>query len=188
MFYFDLYLMKRQKIHKKLLLLFSLLMLVITSCDLNDLTYSGPALVEFSNISSEPPASWVSIGSIWATTLTGNFERAPLQVALITPQQNHAVEIGYYVADHVYHDLDANKITTILPEHENWTFLETTGVAGEDYQIRDGGIITIPVGSSFGQISIELFPTTDRTLYLVLEERDVKPSENYKIFRLRIRP
>ncbi len=160
----------------------------LAACDLNDFTYSGPALVEFSHLSSDPPATWVSIGSIWATTLSGSREQAPLQVSLVSPQQSEDVEIGYVVADHVFYDRDANRTTTQQPDHDNWDFLETTAVEGEDYQIRDGGIITIPAYNSFGSLHIELFPTSDRIMYIVLVEGDVQPSKNYKIFRLRIRP
>ena len=161
---------------------------IFAACDLNDLKYSGPALVEFSHLSSEPNATWVSIGSIWATTLSGPYEHAPLQVSLISEQHSKDIEVGYVIADHVFYDRDANKTTTQQPDHDNWDFLETTAVEGLDYQMRDGGIITIPAYNSFGSLHIELFPTSERIIYIVLTERDVQPSKNFKIFRLRIRP
>ncbi len=181
--------MKSFFVRQNLLITLSVILLfVFSACEENDLTYDSPSLVEFSNLSSDPEAVWVSTGSIWATTLTGNHDPAHLKVSLITPQKDHAVEIGYYIADHVYYDLDNNKTTTRLPDHDNWEFLETTAVAGEDYLVQDGGVITIPAYNSFGELSLELFSTADRIMYLVLEERDVKPSDNYKIFRLRITP
>ena len=60
---------------------------------LNDFTYQGPPVVEFSNLTHEN-ASWVSVGSFWATTIEGDVADAPLQVALVGPHQAQPKEIG----------------------------------------------------------------------------------------------
>ncbi|MFO8234113.1 MAG: hypothetical protein R6U04_01725 [Bacteroidales bacterium] len=157
--------------------------------DLNDTSYDGPLVAEFSHLSdTEDEADWISTGSFWATTLTGDYTESPLQVSLVGPQQGEDKEVGYYIADEVYRDQDDNKLKLDEPDHDDWELLETTAVEGEDYDIPDEGVITIPANSSFGPISMELTPTEERVMYIVLEEMDIKPSENYKIFRLTIQP
>jgi hypothetical protein len=167
------------------------LALIHQSCfeDLNDFTYDGPTLAEFSHLSyNEGEADWESVGSYWTATITGATDNAPLQVSMVGPQKNEAVEVGYYIAEQVYRDTEANKLRIEQPDHENWVSLETTAVEGTDYNILDNGIITIPANSSFGPLNMELTPSDSRSLFIVLEERDIKPSENYKIFRLNIEP
>lgn len=157
--------------------------------DLNDTSYDGPLVAEFSHLSNtEDEADWISTGSFWATTLSGDYNDAPLQVSLVGPHQDNDLEVGYYIADEVYRDQNENELTVEQPDHDEWELLETTAVEGEDYDILDEGIITISANSSFGPISMELTPTEERVMYIVLEERDIKPSENYKIFRLTIQP
>ncbi|MEA1885700.1 MAG: hypothetical protein U9N72_00600 [Bacteroidota bacterium] len=174
-----------------LIVVLPVLALMNHSCfeGLNDFTYDGSTVVEFSHLSYIPDgADWVSVGSYWSATITGNVDDAPLQVSLVGPQRTEPVEIGYYIADQVYRDKEENKLKLEQPAHDEWELYETTAVAGTDYNILDGGIIIIPAKSSFGLLSIELTPTAERTLYIVLEAGDVAPSENYKIFRLNIEP
>ena len=155
---------------------------------LNDRTYQGPRIVEFSHLTHEN-ASWGVTGSYWRTTIREDTPDAELQVSMIGPQHTEPLEIGYYITEEVYRDHDKNKLVLEQPEHDNFDHWPTDAVEGVDYNILDNGIITIPANSSFGTINIELnIPEERRTLFLVLEERDVIPSENYKIFRLRIQP
>lgn len=167
------------------------LALMNNSCfeDLNDFVYDGTSVVEFSHLSYIPDeADWVSVGSYWSATISGNVDDAPLQVSLVGQQRSKPAEIAYYIADQVYRDVSVNKLKLEQPAHDDWVLHETTAVAGTDYTILDDGIIVIPANSSFGELSIELTPTDSRTMYIVLEERDLAPSENYKIFRLNIEP
>ncbi len=157
---------------------------------LNDFTYKGPPVVEFSNLSHNN-ASWVSVGSFWAATVNindGVVGDAAIQVALVGPHKAQSRQIGYYVVDQLYRDTDANRLTTEQPDHDEWVLLETTATAGTDYSIQDGGVITIPANSSFGSMDMEIFPSDEIVMYIVLEERDLAPSENYKFFRLTLRP
>lgn len=179
---------------KKLILsifVLSVVAIINNACfeDLNDTSYDGPLVAEFSHLSNtEDEAEWISTGSFWATTLSGDYDDSPLQVSLVGPHQGEDKEVGYYIADEVYRDTDDNKLKLDEPDHDEWELLETTAEEGTDYDIQDDGIITIPANSSYGPISMELTPTEERVMYIVLEERDIKPSENYKIFRLTIQP
>ncbi len=163
--------------------------LITQSCfeDLNDFTYDGPPVVEFSNLSHEE-ASWTSVGAHWSAVIEGDHQDAAIQVALVGPHQAEDKEISYYVADQLYRDTDANRLRLEQPEHDEWELMETTAVEGVDYNIQDGGMITIPANNSFGSLSMELTPTDDVELFIVLEERDLEPSQNYKFFRLNIVP
>ncbi len=155
---------------------------------MNDRTYQGPRVVEFSHLTHEN-ASWSTNGSFWGATIREDTPDAELQVSMIGAQNAQPLEIGYYIAEEVYRDHDENKLVLEQPGHDRFDHWPTDAVEGEDYNILDNGIITIPANSSFGTISIGLtIPVERRTLFLVLEERDVIPSENYKIFRLRIQP
>ena len=162
---------------------------VTQSCfeGLNDFTYDGPPVVEFSNLSHDN-ASWTSVGAHWSALIEGDDPDAAIQVAHVGPHQAQDKEIGYYVADQLYRDTDANRLRVEQPDHDEWVLMETTAEEGVDYNILDGGIITIPANSSFGPLSMELTPTGDVELFIVLEERDLAPSENYKFFRLNIMP
>lgn len=158
--------------------------------NLNDFRYDGPPVVEFSNLSGNTSVNytWSSTGSFWNTTINGNHADTALQVSLVGTHQKQNREIGYYVADKVYRDINSNKLVLEQPDHDQWVLLETTAVANVDYTILDNGIATIPANSSFGKLRFSTTPTADRYLYVVLTKRDLEPSENYKIFRLRIRP
>ena len=162
---------------------------VTQSCfdGLNDFTYDGPPVVEFSNLSHDN-ASWTSVGAHWSAVIEGYDPDAAIQVALVGPHQAEDNEISYYVADQLYRDTDANRLRVEQPDHDEWELMETTAEEGVDYNILDGGVITIPANSSFGSLSMELTPTEDVELFIVLEERDLAPSENYKFFRVNISP
>ncbi len=176
---------------KKLIIISILVsVLVLTqSCfeDINDISYQGPPLVEFSHLTHEN-AFWTNTGSHWSTTILGDVNNASLQVSNLGAQQPTDQEIGYYVAQQLYLDQQSNKLKVEQPEHNNWVFVESTATAGVDYNILDDGVVIIPANNSFGTISIELSPTNNVYLYLVLEKRDLAPSDNYKFFRLTLFP
>jgi len=179
---------------KKLIILTTIVGLAMLnqSCfeNLNDMRYDGPPVVEFSNLSGSPSVnySWSSTGSFWNTTINGAHADTALQVSLVGAHQKQSMEIGYYVADKVYRDINSNKLVLEQPGHDQWVLLETTAVADVDYTLLDNGIATITANSSFGKLRFSTSPTADHYMYIVLTKRDLAPSENYKIFRLRIRP
>ena len=101
------------------------------------------------------------------------------------------LQVGYYIAPEVYRDLSLNVLTPTQPagvEGTDWVRLLTTAVEGVDYQLLDGGISTLPANSSFVKLRFTTSPTGDRMMYFVLTEMDVTPSNNARVFRLRIRP
>ena len=151
---------------------------------LNDFTYQGPPVVEFSNL-THSAASWTSVGSYWSASFeVWHQEDIDLTVALVGPHAAQDRTIGFYVADQLYRDTDANKLSTEQPGHDEWVLMESTGQSGVDYTFGTAGIATIPANSSFGNISLELTPTEVTDIYIVLEEAGLAPSENYKFFRL----
>lgn len=168
--------------------------LFFTACDLNDFTYDGPPVVEFSNqTGTNLKYVWTSsAGNIWTGEIRGiNHPDTAVAVALVGPHQKRPMEIGYFVAPEVFRNLSTGKTSLTQPEGDEgvqWVRMLTTATEGVDYTIRNNGIGSIAANSSFGRLPIGTSPTGDRFLYLVLQERDLKPSENYKIFRLRIRP
>ncbi len=172
-----------------------LMALIMVGCmDDNITLYDGPPLVEFALQSGNPRAnySWNSTGRFWAGEIRGTaFPDTAVQVQLIGPHQSQAIEVGYYIAQEVYRDFSKNRLVAQQPEGvegADWVKLVTTATEGTDYQLLDGGVITIPAGSSFGKLRLSTSPTGDRFLYIVLTERDLKPNVNANIFRLRIRP
>lgn len=177
---------------KKIIIKITIIVLILSvnqSCfdGLNDISYQGAPLIEFSHLTHEN-AVWETVGSYWTVTITGNVDNESLQVTNIGPQQPVDSEIGYYVADQLYLDTYANKLKEVQPEHSDWELLETSAIEGVDYNFLDNGVVIIPANNSFGSISIELTPTDEVDLFIVLEERDLSPSDNYKFFRLRISP
>ena len=150
---------------------------------LNDFTYDGPPVVEFSNLTHDA-ASWTSVGSYWSASLeVWHQDDIDLTVALVGPHAAQDRTIGFYVADQLYRDTDANRLTTEQPDHDEWVLMESTGQSGVDYTFG-ANVATIPANSSFGDISVQLTPTEVTDIYIVLEEDDLAPSENYKFFRL----
>lgn len=181
--------------HIKNFVLAGMAALIMSSCLPDDVVlYDGPLMVEFALQSGNPGAnySWNSTGRFWAGEIRGAARAdTAVQVQLIGPHQTQALEIGYYVASEVFRDFSRNRLVAHQPEGEegaDWVRLQTTAVAGTDYTLLDGGVITIPANSSFGKLRLSTSPTGDRFLYIVLTERDLKPNVNANIFRLRIRP
>lgn len=169
--------------------------IILGGCFPDNVTvYDGPLLVEFSNLSGNPSVNytWNSTGRFWSGEIRGAaVADTALQVQLIGPHQKRSLEIGYYIAPEVFRDISINRLVPEQPagvEGTDWVKLTTTGVAGTDYTLLDGGVISIPANSSFGKMRFSTSPTGDRMLYIVLTERDLKPNVNARIFRLRIRP
>jgi len=177
---------------KKFITLFTVItvMAVINqSCfdGLNDFTYKGDPVVEFSNL-THSAASWTSVGSYWSASLeVWHQDDIDLTVALVGPHGAQDRTIGFYVADQLYRDTDANKLFTEQPGHDEWVLMESTGQSGVDYTFG-ANVATIPANSSFGNIPVDLTPTDVNDIFIVLEEADLAPSENYKFFRLTVIP
>lgn len=176
-------------------ILYSLLAIVLSSCfDDNVTVYDGPLLVEFSNLSGNPTVnySWNSTGRFWATEIrAAAIADTAIQVQLIGPHQKAPLKIGYYIAPEVFRNTISNRLEVNQPagvEGIDWVKLTTTAIAGTDYNLLDGGEITIPAKSSYGKLRLSTSPTGDRYMYIVLTEMDIKPNVNANIFRLRIRP
>ena len=172
-----------------------MLAVVFTACLPDNITvYDGPLLVEFALQSGNPTAhySWSSSGRFWSTEIRGSLRPdTAIQYQLIGPHQRMPLQVGYYIAPEVYRDLSLNVLTPTQPagvEGTDWVRLLTTAVEGVDYQLLDGGISTLPANSSFGKLRFTTSPTGDRMMYFVLTEMDVTPSNNARVFRLRIRP
>ena len=150
---------------------------------LNDFTYKGDPVVEFSTLTHDA-ASWTSVGSYWSASLeVWHQDDIDLTVALVGPHGAQDRTIGFYVADQLYRDTDANRLTTEQPDHDEWVLMESTGQAGIDYTLG-ANVATIPANSSFGDIPVDLTPADVNDIFIVLEEGDLAPSENYKFFRL----
>jgi hypothetical protein len=169
--------------------------LAFTACLPDNITvYDGPLLVEFALQSGNPAAnySWSSTGRFWSTEIRGEVvPDTAIQFQLIGPHQSMPLQVGFFVAPEVFRDLSLNILTPTQPagvEGTDWTRLITTAVEGVDYQLLDDGVATIPANSSFGKIRFSTSPTDDHYMYFVLTERDVLPSNNARVFRLRIRP
>ena len=169
--------------------------LAFTACLPDNVTvYDGPLFVEFALQSGNPTAnySWSSSGRFWNTEIRGTaFPDTAIQYQLIGPHQSVPLQVGYYIAPEVYRDLSINILTPTQPEGvegTDWTRLVTTAVEGVDYQLLDGGVSTLPANSSFGKLRFSTSPTGDRMMYFVLTEKDVLPSNNARVFRLRLRP
>ena len=174
-------------------LIYSLGLILLSGCFPDNVkVYDGPLLVEFSNLSGNNLVNytWNSTGRFWSAEISGVTDTA-IQVQLIGPHQEAPLKIGYYVAPEVYRNISKNRLDPPQPsgvEGTDWVKLVTTAVEGIDYNLSDGGEVTIPANSSYGKMSFTTSPTGDRFMYIVLSELDLKPSINARIFRLRIRP
>lgn len=183
--------MKKRYLDK--LIIFSLGLVLLSGCFPDNVkVYDGPLLAEFSNLSGNHLVnySWNSTGRFWAAEIRGTRDTA-IQVQMIGPHQKAPLKIGYDVAPEVYRNIARNRLEPTQPpgvEGTDWVKLVTTAVAGVDYNLSDGGEITIPAGSSFGKMRFTTSPTGDRYMYIILTEMDIKPNINARIFRLRIRP
>jgi hypothetical protein len=186
---------KMKKIRFKNIVISSFIALLLTACMPDNVTvYDGPLLAEFSNLSGNPTVNyaWSSTGRFWNTEIRGaNRPDTALQVQLIGTHQSTPLKVGYYVAPQVFRDISKNRLTPDQPEGvegTDWVRLTTTAVEGVDYTILDGGVVTFAPNSSFTKMRFSTTPTADRMMYIVLQEMDIKPSINARVFRLRIRP
>lgn len=174
-------------------ILYTLVLTILSGCFPDNVkVYDGPLLVEFSNLSGNQLVnySWSSTGRFWSTEIRGAQDTA-VQVQMIGPHQNAPLKIGYYIAPEVYRNISKNRLEPTQPsgvEGTDWVKLVSTAVEGVDYNLSDGGEITIPANSSFGKMRFTTSPTADLYMYIVLTEIDIKPSINARVFRLRIRP
>jgi hypothetical protein len=183
----------KYKIFKKAFL-GGLIALMLSSCLPDNVTvYEGPLLVEFSNLSGNHLVnySWNSTGRFWSGEIRGvAHPDTAIQVQMIGPHQTRPLKIGYYVAPEVYRNISKNRLEPEQPEGVegvDWVRLLTTAVEGVDYNLLDGGEITIAPNNSFGKLRLSTSPSGDRLMFIVLTEMDLQPSINARVFRLRIR-
>lgn len=174
------------------------------SCRDHDFIYDGPLVVEFSNMAHGLTTgyTWVGTGSFWSGEIRGTHADTAIQVQLVGPHQKQDLTLSWRVVDSVYRDVSQNVLllepptlnAAGKPAVRNIDFFALASTAKTmfnppPYTILNNGTITIPAGSSFGKLRFSTAPTetTVRFMYILLEEGTVKPSPNYRIFRLGIR-
>lgn len=164
------------KINKSIYII--LAAMTILSCKKRDLTYTGPAVVEFNNpvTGVNTKLAGASIGGISVVGDNANIpirgDRDSIVVQLVGPQRNQPVDITY----------------TVVPG---------TAVEGTDYEILGTrGTVTIPANASAAAIRLRLFNTSTvatnvKTVSFRISNTNVNEvgvSENYRTYALSIYP
>lgn len=154
----------------KIIAILLLVALFNTGCEKEDFTYKGPLYVEISAIRVIGTTN--SFQYYNSRRYTHNRNLAPelgvnrIQVSLIGPQQTSDLVVRYRVYETVYYDVFKNRVVVDQPEGEegtDWRLVTSTAVAGVNYELAPEGTITIPAGSSFGYIDVNVLTNTDNT-------------------------
>ncbi|HSV75943.1 MAG TPA: hypothetical protein VLH37_02820 [Bacteroidales bacterium] len=159
---------------------------------------------------ARPHYTWIGTGAFWAATISGVRADTSLQVQLVGPHHKDTLWLSYRVVDTVYRQIARNIIVVTRPVNADGTPM----VTGTDYvvlttnayntavtprvpmfTVRNNGRIFIAPGSSTGRLRIGLdpatipppvAPTNFRDIWIELLPGTVQPSQNFRIFRLRI--
>lgn len=179
---------------KKFLLLFGVIIISLlwsTSCKEDDLTYAGPAVIEFSPYKTHT----INVQEFDDGHFTSEFDantRDSIMVSLVAPHFNRDITCKFEVLDAFYLIYNTGKIVTKLPDgidENEYEEFRTTAVEGEDFQFVTDREFKIPANTSFGYIDIETSNETGDGVELLLmltPSKDVGVSENYKYYRLEI--
>jgi hypothetical protein len=176
-----MYIMRKLKIFP---VIFLLVIMSSTSCKKPDLTYNGPAVVEFAPLTTSSTYTTAFSATIKQANYTLLVDTLELTVNLVGKQQNKDINVEYsLVTDKV---VDFPSVTYFIDP--------TTAVEGTHFSflpVRSGtanGVMTIPANSSFGKIKLNSIAAqvspdvSKRVVIKLISTSDVNVNPNYQYF------
>jgi len=172
----------------KIILIIVTGLLLLVSCE-QDMTYTGPALIEFSPYKTLYPNIQEYDDGYFISEMDPDVLDS-LQVSLVAPHFDHDITANFAVLDSFYYVPELGKVIHELPdtlEPDEYDTYRNTAKEGVDFDFVTDRTFIIPANSSFGFIEIQATNLTNDDVELLLmltPSDDVGVNENYKYYRL----